>query len=68
MIIQQLESIKERFEEVSQQITMPEVVSDMDKFKKISKEYRDLEKIVVEFDKYPRCVQTNACWLCSKRN
>jgi peptide chain release factor 1 len=52
MIIQQLEAIKERFGEVSQQITMPEVVSDMDKFKKISKEYRDLEKIVTEYEKY----------------
>lgn len=52
MLIQQLEGIKERFEEVSQQITMPEVVSDMSKFKKISKEYRDLEKIVIEYNSY----------------
>lgn len=52
MLIEQLEGIKERFEEVSQQITMPEVVSDMDKFKKISKEYRDLEKIVNEYNIY----------------
>ncbi len=52
MIIDQLESIKERFEEVTQQITMPEVVSDMNKFKKISKEYKDLEKIVNEYKKY----------------
>lgn len=52
MLIEQLEGIRERFEEVSQQITMPEVVSDMEKFKKISKEYRDLEKIVQEYDTY----------------
>jgi peptide chain release factor 1 len=52
MIIEQLEALKERFEEVSQQITMPEVVMDMDKFKKISKEYRDLEKIVLEYEKF----------------
>ena len=52
MLIEQLESIKERFEEVSQQITMPEIVSDMAKFKKISKEYRDLEKIVNEYKAY----------------
>ncbi|MCP9763138.1 peptide chain release factor 1 [Lacihabitans soyangensis] len=52
MLIEQLESIKERFEEVSQQITMPEVVSNMDKFKKISKEYRDLEKVVEEYKNY----------------
>jgi peptide chain release factor 1 len=52
MLVQQLEAIKERFEEVSQQIIMPEVVSDLDKYKKISKEYRDLEKIVSEYDKF----------------
>ncbi len=52
MLLEQLESISERFTEVTQQIIMPEVVSDMEKFKKISKEYRDLEKIVQEYDKY----------------
>ncbi len=51
-MIEQLESIRERFEEVAQQITMPEVVTDMDKFRKISKEYKDLEKIVNEYKKY----------------
>ncbi|MGL4632583.1 MAG: peptide chain release factor 1 [Leadbetterella sp.] len=52
MLLIQLEAIKERFEEVSQQITMPEVVSDLEKFKKISKEYRDLEKIVDQYKIY----------------
>jgi peptide chain release factor 1 len=52
MLIQQLEAIKERFHEVTQQIIMPEVVSDLEKYKKISKEYRDLEKIVSEYDKF----------------
>jgi peptide chain release factor 1 len=51
-MLEQLEAIKERFNEVSQQIGMPEVVSDMAKFKKISKEYKDLEKIVNEYKKY----------------
>ncbi len=52
MIVNQLEAIKERFEEVSQQIGMPEVVSDMAKFTKISKEFKDLEKIVSAYEKY----------------
>ncbi|PLK46254.1 MULTISPECIES: peptide chain release factor 1 [Emticicia] len=51
-MLEQLEAIKERFEEVSQQITMPEVVSDMAKFKRLSKEYKDLEKIVSQFNAY----------------
>lgn len=51
-MLDQLEAIKERFEEVSQQITQPEVVSDMTKFKRISKEYKDLEKIVNQYKAY----------------
>lgn len=51
-MLEQLEAIRERFEEVSQQIGMPEVVSDMAKFKKISKEYKDLEKVVNQFKSY----------------
>ncbi|SOE21414.1 bacterial peptide chain release factor 1 (bRF-1) [Spirosomataceae bacterium TFI 002] len=51
-MIHQLEGIKERFGEVTQQLSMPEVVSDMTKYAKISKEYKDLEKIVDQFEKY----------------
>ncbi|MFN4087337.1 MAG: peptide chain release factor 1 [Spirosomataceae bacterium] len=51
-MIEQLEAIRERFEEVSQQITQPEVVSDMVQFKRISKEYKDLEKIVNAYKTY----------------
>ncbi len=51
-MVKQLEAIRERFSEVSQQMTMPEVVSDMTKFTKFSKEYKDLERIVKEYDKY----------------
>ncbi len=51
-MLDKLEAIKERFEEVSQQITMPEVVSDMTKFTRLSKEYKDLEKIVHQYKNY----------------
>ncbi len=51
-MLDKLEAIKERFEEVSQQITMPEVVSDMTKFTRLSKEYKDLEKIVYQYKNY----------------
>lgn len=55
-MIEQLEAIRERFEEVSQQITQPEVVSDMVQFKRISKEYKDLEKIVNAYKAYRQLV------------
>lgn len=52
LMLEQLEAIKERFEEVAQQMTQPEIVSDMKKYKTISKEYKDLEKIVNKYNEY----------------
>jgi peptide chain release factor 1 len=48
-MIEKLEDIRLRFEEVGQLLAQPETVKDMKKFSQLSKEYRDLEKIV---DKY----------------
>ncbi|GAB3923569.1 peptide chain release factor 1 [Larkinella terrae] len=55
-MIDQLESIKERFEEVSQQIMMPEIVSDQKKYTKLSKEYKELDKIVKQYQAYKKLV------------
>ncbi len=49
-----LESLKERFHEVGQQIIQPEVVNDMDRYTRLSKEYSDLEKIVTQYDAYQK--------------
>lgn len=51
---EKLEAIKERFGEISQQIIQPEVVSDSKRYSKISKEYKDLEKIVIKYDSYSK--------------
>jgi peptide chain release factor 1 len=51
-MLEQLEAISERFNEVAQQMTQPEIVSDMNKYKTISKEYKDLEKIVNQYKEY----------------
>jgi peptide chain release factor 1 len=51
-MIDKLEGIRERFNEVSQQITQPEIVSDLKKYKTLSKEYKDLDKIMVQFAIY----------------
>ena len=52
-----LEAIKERFHEVGQQIIQPEVVNDMDRYTKLSKEYSELEKVVVQFDAYQKLLK-----------
>jgi peptide chain release factor 1 len=51
-MLEQLEAINERFNEVAQQMTQPEIVSDMNKYKTISKEYKDLEKIVNKYKEF----------------
>ncbi|MFN4145970.1 MAG: peptide chain release factor 1 [Runella sp.] len=53
-MLDQLEAIKERFDEVSQRIVQPEVVSDQKLFSKLSKEYKDLDKIVQQYQAYKK--------------
>lgn len=48
-MVEKLEELKLRFEEVGQLLAQPDTMKDMKKFSVLSKEYRDLEKIV---DKY----------------
>ena len=47
---EKLEDIRLRFEEVGQLLAQPDTVRDMKKFSQLSKEYRDLEKIVVKYN------------------
>lgn len=47
-----LDAIRHRFEEVSQLIIQPESMTDMTKYSKLSKEYKDLAKIVKKYDAY----------------
>ncbi len=51
-MIEKLEEIKDRFEEVGQLMVQPDVMSDMTNFTKLSKEYSDLEKVVVVYKEY----------------
>ncbi len=51
-MIDKLINIKDRFEEVSQLLGQPETVKDQKRFQQLSKEYRDLEKVVKKYDLY----------------
>ena len=51
-MIDKLEAIKHRFEEVGQLIVQPDAMADMNRYSKLNKEYRDLEKIVKKYDEY----------------
>ena len=44
-ILQKLDGLEARFEEVSTLITDPSVISDQERYVKLTKEYKDLEDI-----------------------
>ena len=45
-MLEKLEAIKERFDEVSQLIVDPEIISDMKQYIQLNKEYKDLQPIM----------------------
>ena len=51
-MIEKLEEIKLRYEDVGQLLMQPAVVNDMKKFMELSKEYKDLGKVVKKYDEY----------------
>ena len=55
-MIDKLNAIKDRFKEVSDLIVQPEIVSDMQKYIKLNKEYKDLEPIVSKINQYIKVV------------
>ncbi len=54
MLTDQLDALKARFEQVGVALTNPEIINNQKEFGKLSKEYRDLEKIVKPYDEYRR--------------
>lgn len=56
-MLDKLEAIKERFEEVGQLIIQPDAMSDMSKYTKLSKEYKDLEKVVEAYNAYKNVME-----------
>ena len=51
-LLEKLDVLVVRFEEIGNLITDPDVISNMKRFVKLNKEYRDLEKIVTARNKY----------------
>jgi peptide chain release factor 1 len=51
-MLDRLEAIKAKFDDIGVALTNPEVVSDNRKFGQLSKEYRSLEKIVRAYEDY----------------
>jgi peptide chain release factor 1 len=52
MILERLEGVKHRFIEVGELLTQQDVLSDMEKYVKLSREYKDLQPIIEAYEKY----------------
>lgn len=51
-MLDKLRHIKERWESIAQQMTDPQIISDVSRYSRLSKEYKDLEKIVRAYEEY----------------
>jgi peptide chain release factor 1 len=55
-MLDKLEAIKVRWEDVERELSSPDVMSDMKRFAQLNKEYKDLTKIVDEYKIYRNMV------------
>ena len=55
-ILNRLDGLKLKFEEIGQQMTDPEVIGDMKKFVQLNKEYKELKPIIETSDRYRTAV------------
>lgn len=52
IILERLEGVRQRFIEVGDLLTQPDILSDMKKYVKLNKEYKELQPIVEAYEKY----------------
>jgi len=52
LMLEKLEGVKSRFIEVGELLTAPDVMSDMKRYIKLNKEYKDLQPIVESYERY----------------
>jgi len=52
LILEKLKGVKDRFEEVGRLITEPEIISDMKRYVRLSKEYKNLEPVIQAYEEY----------------
>ncbi len=56
-MLEKLQAIKDRFNDVSELIINPEIIGDMPQYIKLNKEYKELEPIVKAIDSYIKVVE-----------
>jgi peptide chain release factor 1 len=56
-MLDQLDAIKARFEQLGVALTNPEIINNQKEFGRLSKEYRDLEKLVKPYEEYRKVIE-----------
>jgi peptide chain release factor 1 len=56
-MLDKLEAINARFEDIGVSLTNPEIIANNKKFGQLSKEYRSLEKIVIAYKEYKKLLE-----------
>jgi peptide chain release factor 1 len=51
-ILERLKGVKARFVEVGELLTKPDVLSDMERYIKLNREYKDLQPIIESYERY----------------
>jgi peptide chain release factor 1 len=57
IMLDKLEAINARFEDIGVSLTNPEIIANNKKFGQLSKEYRSLEKIVIAYKEYKKLLE-----------
>ncbi len=52
LIIDKLEGVKQRFDDIAQLITDPDIIADMKRYIKLSKEFKELEPVIQAYMEY----------------
>jgi peptide chain release factor 1 len=52
LILDKLQGVKTRFEEVGELINQPDIINDMKRYIKLNREYKELEPVVKAFNEY----------------
>jgi peptide chain release factor 1 len=56
LILDRLLGVKKRFVEVGELLTSPDVMSDMKRYIKLNKEYKELKPVVEAYEKYKSAI------------
>ena len=59
-MLDKLEAIYDRYQEIEKQMNDPQVTSDMKRFVKLSKDYKDLQPVVQAYHRYKALLDTIA--------